>query len=246
MAGVFRAVFRRFARHRSTCSMAPSGASSTEDALRSSKRAMRRQVNESLRSTPPASLLAAGERAALRLMETPTFREARVIALYVSSQRLREVPTRDVIARALEERKHVYLPHIGDGKGGPNSMRMLRVTDVAEVAPPAGSMELEEPPLTCADGSRRPDLEDADALPLDLVVCPGVAFDAAGGRLGRGGGFYDAFLGRMRARTTELDRAAPRTIGLCVDAQVVDRVPRDDHDFVVNELVTESRAILTF
>ncbi len=67
---------------------------------------------------------------------------------------------------------------------------------------------------------------------LGVVLAPGAAFDAGGGRLGRGGGFYDRFFARVPASV--------RRVGVCFGAQVVDRVPRGGHDALVGCVVTES------
>ena len=68
---------------------------------------------------------------------------------------------------------------------------------------------------------------------IDLVVVPGLAFDSDGNRLGRGGGFYDRFLRRLR-------RSAA-TVGLAFDVQIIDRVPADERDFGVGTIVTDRR-----
>ena len=68
---------------------------------------------------------------------------------------------------------------------------------------------------------------------IDLVVVPGLAFDSGGNRLGRGGGFYDRFLARLRRSAV--------TIGLAFDLQIIDRVPADDRDFAVGTIVTDRR-----
>jgi len=72
---------------------------------------------------------------------------------------------------------------------------------------------------------------------IGVVLVPGVAFDAGGGRLGRGGGYYDRLLSRPGLKA--------RRVGVCFDAQVLERVPVDGHDRRVDELVTEagSRAV---
>ncbi|MFI2379034.1 5-formyltetrahydrofolate cyclo-ligase [Streptomyces sp. NPDC018964] len=69
----------------------------------------------------------------------------------------------------------------------------------------------------------------------DVVLLPGLAVDARGMRLGRGGGSYDRVLAR-------LDRAGarPALVVLLYDAEVVDRVPAEPHDRPVHAVVTPS------
>jgi 5-formyltetrahydrofolate cyclo-ligase len=66
----------------------------------------------------------------------------------------------------------------------------------------------------------------------DVVLVPGLAFDRAGHRLGRGGGYYD--------RTFPPGRAdGPVLFGLCYALQVVDDVPHDSRDCRMDAIVTE-------
>jgi 5-formyltetrahydrofolate cyclo-ligase len=65
---------------------------------------------------------------------------------------------------------------------------------------------------------------------IDLVLVPGLAFDGQGGRLGRGGGFYDRFLSGL---------ARARRVGVCWSGQVVERVPTGPGDERVHMLLTE-------
>ncbi len=67
----------------------------------------------------------------------------------------------------------------------------------------------------------------------DLVLCPLVAFDAAGRRLGRGGGYIDRTLAALGAGT--------RAAGLAWELQRVDRVPEAPHDRRLDLVVTECR-----
>jgi len=63
---------------------------------------------------------------------------------------------------------------------------------------------------------------------LDLIIVPGVAFDDAGNRLGRGGGFYDRLLPQYQAVRA----------GVCFSFQTVETIPIEPHDYPVNLVVT--------
>ena len=73
----------------------------------------------------------------------------------------------------------------------------------------------------------------------DLVICPLVAFDRQGGRLGYGGGFYDRTLELLRA-----EKATP-AIGFAYSAQELDDLPLEPTDQPLSAMVTES-AIFRF
>ncbi|MGD9790484.1 MAG: 5-formyltetrahydrofolate cyclo-ligase [Phycisphaerales bacterium] len=75
-----------------------------------------------------------------------------------------------------------------------------------------------------------------------VVVTPGLAFDVSGGRLGRGAGFYDRFLARWRLESRS---SVARVIGVSLDEQIIDRVPIDAFDELVDEIVTPTRVIVT-
>ncbi len=67
---------------------------------------------------------------------------------------------------------------------------------------------------------------------LNLVLVPGMAFDIAGNRLGRGGGFYDRFL-------AGLDPSRTAFVGVCWSGRVVASVPVGPSDVRVRMLLTE-------
>ncbi len=64
----------------------------------------------------------------------------------------------------------------------------------------------------------------------DLILVPGLAFDRAGRRLGRGRGYYDQVL----------TQAAPQClkVGIAFDWQIVDEIPVEAHDRTVDLVVT--------
>ena len=74
---------------------------------------------------------------------------------------------------------------------------------------------------------------------LDLVLLPLVGFDRRGGRLGMGGGFYDATFDPRRPRP-----ARPKLVGLAHGVQEVDRLELLAHDARLDAVATERELIL--
>lgn len=64
----------------------------------------------------------------------------------------------------------------------------------------------------------------------DLVLVPGLAFDATGARLGRGKGFYDRWLAA---------NPSTQSIGICFKCQLLAGLPFEAHDARVSAIVTE-------
>ncbi|MBR3796474.1 MAG: 5-formyltetrahydrofolate cyclo-ligase [Clostridia bacterium] len=81
-----------------------------------------------------------------------------------------------------------------------------------------------------AHGILEPDSGCALIAPeeIDLILVPGTAFDAQGGRLGQGGGYYDRFLSRTRALR----------VGVCHRFALLERVPVEAHDLHMHVILT--------
>ncbi|RYD45106.1 MAG: 5-formyltetrahydrofolate cyclo-ligase, partial [Verrucomicrobiaceae bacterium] len=84
-----------------------------------------------------------------------------------------------------------------------------------------GSFGIMEP----AEGSPEVAVEEIDAF-----LCPGLAFDRKGGRLGRGRGFYDRLLAKAREDAVK--------IGLCHGFQMVEDTFSEEHDVRMDEVFT--------
>ena len=78
---------------------------------------------------------------------------------------------------------------------------------------------------------------DAFGVGKNLKNFPLVAFDAAGGRIGYGGGFYDRTLELLRAKRSTL------AIGFAFDAQEAIDLPLEATDQPLDMVVTESRVL---
>ncbi len=85
---------------------------------------------------------------------------------------------------------------------------------------------------TCVTVPQSPKNEADLHLPdtIDLILVPGLAFSKDRHRLGRGGGFFDKLLaGRLKEAFK---------LGICFSFQLVEVVPTEGHDVVVDAVVT--------
>ncbi len=69
-----------------------------------------------------------------------------------------------------------------------------------------------------------------DFSKIDLILVPGMAFDAQGHRLGRGRGYYDRFLSSPVLRSAY-------TIGLAYSVQKMSTLPTEAHDIPMDEVL---------
>ena len=164
------------------------------------------------RAVTPDQAESAGRAVAEQVAGLPAFARAARVALYASLAD--ELPTRPIFAAALARRKLALFPRVEGDR-----LVFAPVSRWEDLRP--GRYGVAEPP------------PDVPALaPEALVLVPGVAFDARGGRLGRGGGYYD----RTFASAAE---PRPLLLGVGYAFQVVDTVPQERHDRRLDGVITE-------
>lgn len=142
-----------------------------------------------------------------RIEALPLFAEARTILLFHSLPD--EVCTHEWIAD-WRFQKEILLPVV---KGDTLVVRPYAPDKMIK-----GSYGIAEPA-----GDDVTDYSD-----IDLVVVPGVGFDPQGNRLGRGKGFYDRLLKKIKAPF----------IGVAYDCQIVEEIPSLPHDVAMSLVVT--------
>lgn len=151
------------------------------------------------------------------------YRGAGAVVLYASKGN--EVATDAIFADAIASGRAVFYPRI---KTDPRdrSVRTIvagRVRDRSDLQPDA--LGIIAPP----ESAERLDRQKFSSI----VICvPGVAFGLEGQRLGRGGGYYDRFLGQFGAEAIG--------VGLAYSFQLLDRIPETEFDRRLNIIVTES------
>ncbi len=181
--------------------------------LEARKRALRREMSARRRAVTHERWLEAGRAMAASVAALPECRQAGRVALYASL--VDELPTRPLFDLLREQGQRVLLPRIVGER-----LEFAALERWEELHP--GRYGVPEPPAGRASLA----LEAAD-----LVVVPGVAFDARGNRLGRDGGYYD--------RTFEASAPRPLLCGVALELQLVDEVPHGAGDRPMDLLVTE-------
>lgn len=145
--------------------------------------------------------------------------DAEVVLAYYSLPD--EVNTHHLINELLSVGKKVLLPKVVDDE------KMEWYPYTSEKPLKLGKFGIGEPDVT----EERSFCHLADVTTessLCYVLVPGLAFDGAGHRLGRGRGYYDRFL----AAHPEIYK-----IGVCFDFQKVREVPVDEFDIPVDEVI---------
>lgn len=179
------------------------------------KRALRAALRQRLMSLTPGELHDRSAAATRRLAETGEFRRAKAVMIFLPLRY--EVDACPVALKGWQAGKVVTVPLVSY-----QQKHMIPVT----------LRSLDDPMDTDGYGVRTPTTQEPYPIELiDLVVVPGLGFDREGGRIGRGGGFYDRFLSQESFRGV--------ACGLALSDQVIDSVPRHEHDVPLDMLVTD-------
>jgi len=186
--------------------------------LAEQKRRLRRELEARRRAVDPETARAAADAVAARLLALPALAAAARVALYAALPD--ELPTRPLFEALVAPGRALLLPRVAPGR----CLEFARCQRWEDLRP--GRYGVLEPPA------------GANATPLgrgDVALLPGVAFDAAGHRLGRGRGYYDRTFAPARGGAA----GAPLLVGLGYEFQVVAEVPHGAWDRSLDAVVTE-------
>jgi 5-formyltetrahydrofolate cyclo-ligase len=183
------------------------------ESIREEKKNLRKRIVSVLRALGLGEIKRRTQEVERKLQASDHYKNAHVVMMFWPMSG--EVDLRDFIRKAREEGKRIALPVIQGDSIEPYEFvgeEHLK-TNMLGVKEP--SQELTKP---------------VEISSLDLVLVPGVAFDAHGNRLGRGGGYYDRFLARLSDPVC--------TIGIGFECQVQDYIPVSSHDRSVRYVIT--------
>jgi 5-formyltetrahydrofolate cyclo-ligase len=196
--------------------------------LSEQKRALRREMSAARAALSETERHRRSEAASARLLALPELAALadagpRTLAGYVAVKG--EIDPAPALAAAAAGGAAVALPRVAPE---PPRLRFHRA-DAGPLTP--GRFGLNEPDRSAPEVG--PD-------ELDVVILPGLAFDAEGRRLGFGGGYYDGAFGELAGADPG---RRPALIGLCYDFQIVARCPAGDGDVPVDLVVTDARVL---
>lgn len=191
------------------------------------KSRIRSEMNARLKRLTPEAIQAKSAAIAANLLRAPCWWNADLLLAFCSMRR--EVDTSEMLRAALREGKTVGIPRMD---GANLVFHQLERLDADFIIHPFG---IREP------AAWWPEIRvNSPKFQQIIVVTPGLAFDRALRRLGRGKGFYDRVLRQFNAECGSRVFA----VGVCFAEQLIVRVPADDSDEPVDLLLTDCEVIV--
>lgn len=154
-----------------------------------------------------------------KLLNWPIYHQADNIMVYLAMPG--EPNIDEFIRQALIQGKNIFVPFLTKQYGIMEAVLLSSLNDVVVGKFGIRSASFDK-------------LKLVDPGDFQLVIVPGIAFDASGNRLGMGAGYYDRFL---------LQAPAAVLAGVCWNFCKLPYVPTDSHDQRVHYVVTEEAFI---
>lgn len=152
------------------------------------------------------------------VMALPAYQNAKCVMWYIDVRD--EARTRHALPNAVAGDKKIVIPFCVDGE-----LELFHLESMGELS--EGMYGILEP----KEGLREVAAKRVPVKELDLILVPGVGFDANGGRTGHGKGYYDKLLENARLETP--------LVSLAFECQMFDEIPMQPHDIYMDMVVTE-------
>lgn len=177
---------------------------------------IRSSIRQARKNLSIATQTHASLQLARRIAKHPSFRKAKSFAAYIAING--EISLKPLIKLGLAQGKNCYIPVICN-----NHIYFTAYT--ARTKMRTNQFGIAEP--RCIDA--------CELSKIDLILCPLVAFDENGHRLGMGGGYYD------RALKKHTPRRSQRLLGVAFDLQKVPKLITQPWDKPMEAIITPSR-----
>lgn len=203
-----------------------------EDDVRSTKRALRKEIRGRLKALTPELIQEQSLQVWSHLFQMKDYKEAKSISVFLSMAT--EISTESLLLDACRRGKTIYVPQVGKNFEQAD-MEMIRIPydtrseELFYKSWPRNKWNIPEPPSEMV-------LELAKPGDIDLIVIPGLAFDRKGDRLGQGKGYYDRFIARF-------SESKPTLVAVALACQQVDAIPVGPYDQSMDHVIFPDRVI---
>ncbi|ORX50104.1 5-formyltetrahydrofolate cyclo-ligase [Hesseltinella vesiculosa] len=191
------------------------------------KRTLRKDMANKLKAV--TNIQVQSDQVFQRLVKLPEFQQCKTVSIYISMP-TQEIDTRNMIQHILEQGKNCYIPRCTK-----DTMDMVRLTSWEDFTTlPRNAWDIPEPPLD------QPRENALDGEGLELMLVPGVAFDAEKNRIGHGKGYYDRYLRKYNDWAQQHGKPKVKTVALALREQMVDigTIPLEPTDQQLDHILT--------
>ncbi len=188
--------------------------------MKEKKQQLRKYIKAKIAELSCAQIQDLSTLALQQLESLSEFALARNIAAYWSMSS--ELNTHGFIEKWAQE-KNIFLPLV-DG----HRMDFVRFEDRENML---------ENRFGIAEPRRK---NDTETPIFDIMIVPALGYDKCGHRLGHGGGFYDRYF-EEQTRKESLPRLK---IGVCLDIQVLENIPKESFDVDLDIVITPTNVII--
>lgn len=176
------------------------------------KQEIRQRIREQFREKTSDELQLASKLVCRKILNSKILANGRVLNVLAYHSLKDEVQTEALIEQLFQMGHNVLLPVvIGD------DIILKKYDGISSLKP--GAFGISEPTGQVFSADRYGE--------IDLALIPGRAFTKDGRRLGRGRGYYDRLLPSIHC---------PKT-GICFPFQIVEDIPCEPHDIVLDEVI---------
>jgi 5-formyltetrahydrofolate cyclo-ligase len=176
------------------------------------KRQIREQISDLKKHISPFQILQESEKVFEKIELMPEFQSYNTVLMYWSTDN--ELPTHEIVKK-WSKTKVILLPSVSG-----ENLTLKKFSYEEQLR--RGQLGIWEPETN----------ENYKGI-VDLVIVPGIAFDLAGNRLGRGKGYYDRFFSELEI---------PKW-GVAFDFQLLPIIPVSENDIKMDKVFTASKLI---
>lgn len=153
-----------------------------------------------------------------KIINLSIYKQSKAVFIYMSFKN--EVITSELIKKMFKDKKKVVIPY----------------TDMVNTLLIPSEIKDENDLVLNPFGYYEPrEIIKFPVEKIDLVIVPGVVFDNNLNRIGYGKGYYDRILSAVRPDV--------KKVAIAHDFQVLDSIPKEEHDIKMDMIITEKRVI---